>query len=77
MEIILLCIVGELAGGGSGAVAVGLSDRSQVIGFTQHVTHDMDLLYWYSHPHMLRDLMSPVCGIFMFIVLRCIFVFNT
>ena len=35
MEIsssILLCIVGELAGGGSVAVAIGVSDMGQVIG---------------------------------------------
>ena len=35
IEITLLCILGELAGGGSFAVAVGVSDRWQVRGDTR------------------------------------------
>ena len=31
----LLCIMGELAGGGSVAVAVGVSDRLEVTDYTQ------------------------------------------
>ena len=38
---ILLCILGELAGGGVMAVDVGFSDIQQVTGDTRHVTHDM------------------------------------
>ena len=34
-------IMGELEGGGSVAVAVGVSDNWQVTGHTQHVTHDI------------------------------------
>ena len=36
-----LCIMGELAGGGSVAVAVGISDMWQVTCNTWHMTHDM------------------------------------
>ena len=36
----LLCLMGELAWGGTVAVAVGVSDTWQVTGDTQHVTHD-------------------------------------
>ena len=34
--------MGELAGGGSVAVAVGVSDMRQVTGDTQHLTPDAD-----------------------------------
>ena len=37
---ILPCILGDVAGGGSMAVAVGVSDMRQVTGDTRHVTHD-------------------------------------
>ena len=37
-----LCIVEELAGGGSVAVAVGVSDMRQMTGDTQHLTPDAD-----------------------------------
>ena len=37
---ILLCVLGELAGGGSEIVAVGVSDMWQVTGDIQHVTCD-------------------------------------
>ena len=40
MQAILLCMVGELAGGGSVAVAVGVSNMLQVTSDTGHVTHD-------------------------------------
>ena len=37
----LLCIVGELAGGGSVAVAVGVTDRLQVKGDMRHMPSGM------------------------------------
>ena len=37
---ILLCIVGELAGGWSKAVGVDVNDMQQVSGDTQHLTPD-------------------------------------
>ena len=41
LQTSLLSIVGELAGGESVAVAVGVSKRLQVTGDTQHVTRNM------------------------------------
>ena len=41
MQTRILFIVGELAGGGSVAVAVGVSDRGDVSGDRLHVTCDM------------------------------------
>ena len=38
---ILMCIPGELAGGRSVALAVGVSDKWQVTGYTQQVTYDL------------------------------------
>ena len=46
----LLCIVAELTGGGSVAVAVGVSDRWQVTLDTWQVTHDT----W----HVTHDILS-------------------
>ena len=40
LQTILLCIVLELAGGGSVAVAVGISDMLQVKGDMRHLTPD-------------------------------------
>ena len=47
LQTILLCIVGKLAGGGSVAVAVGVSDMCQVTGDTQHMQagYTRDLRY--------------------------------
>ena len=40
LQTILLCIIGELAGRGSVAVAVGASDMLQVTSDTRHVKHE-------------------------------------
>ena len=53
LQICLLCIIWEFAGGGCKDVAVGSSDKWQVTGDRQHVCS-----------HMSRDSVSPVCGIF-------------
>ena len=41
LQTSLLCIMGELVGGGSVTVAVGVSNRWQVALATRHVTLDM------------------------------------
>ena len=41
LQIILLCMVGELAGGGTMTVAVGVSDMWQLTRNMWHLTHDM------------------------------------
>ena len=50
LQAILLCIVGELAWGGSVdlALAVGVCDRWQVTGVLRHMTRDM----WHMTPDM-------------------------
>ena len=69
----LLCISGELEGGGSAAVAVVVSDRWQVTRDTRQATFSSFLLlflpfclFWYRcyYPHRSRDSVSPICGIF-------------
>ena len=48
-----MCIMGELAGGGSLDVAVGVSDMGQVTGDTQCVKSDKHLFVcwcYYQHP---------------------------
>ena len=40
LQAILLCILGELAGEGAVAVAVGINDRLQGTGDTRRVTYD-------------------------------------
>ena len=70
--IILLCIVRELAGGGSWLwlLALVTCDRWQVTCDMWHVTYDMWhltsdplFLYWCFYPRTSRDSVSPVCGI--------------
>ena len=62
---IKLCIVGELAGGGSVAVAVGVSDRWQVTPNMWHLTCETFLLLLYQcyYRQTWRDSVSPVCKI--------------
>ena len=55
---ILLCILGELAGGGSVAVAVGVSDIWQVTGDMQNGTRDT----W----HMIHDMWLKIKEISLF-----------
>ena len=48
LRTMLLCIVGELAGGGIITVAVGVSDRWQVTRHTWHLTSDTwHLFIWF------------------------------
>ena len=58
LQTILLCLVGELAKGGSVSVAVGVSDMWQVRGDTWH-------MYWCYFPHTLKDSVSPLSGCFL------------
>ena len=55
LQASLLCIVGDLAGRGSVAVAVGVSDRWHSIGDTWHLTHGM----W----HVTHDFFLPFLSV--------------
>ena len=71
-----MCMLEELSGGGSVAVAVGVGNKGHVTCDMLHVTHDSEHLTtdkcqglfccWYpcSYPHILRDSVFPLRGIF-------------
>ena len=60
---IRLCILGELAEGGSMAVALGVSDMQQVTRNMYNLIFLVCIfLYLRYYPHTLRDSVSPVCG---------------
>ena len=56
---ILLCIMGQLAGGGTMALAVGFSDMWQVKRNTRHATHDT----W----HVTHDLWLVTCDTWLWL----------
>ena len=60
LQTSLLCIIGELAGGGTSTVAVGASDRWP-IPFCPFWCHN-----YYRHTSI--DSVSPVCGIFFYLL---------
>ena len=49
--------LGQLAVGGSVAVAIGVGDTGHMTGDRWHMIFD---LYWSQYPHMSRDSESPV-----------------
>ena len=60
----LMCILGELAGVGSVAVAIGISGMLQMTCDTFNFIFIFILLYCCYHLHTSRDSVSPVCVIF-------------
>ena len=62
---LLLCITGELAGQGSVAVAVGISDRWQVTRSKRHMTNDTwhvtPDIWHVNHETEESDILFPFC----------------
>ena len=73
LQTSLLCIVRELAGGGSVAVAVGVRDRRQRRGDRRQMTYDFTIYYFFwifhaigSNKRTRREIQClPLAGFFV------------